>query len=158
MTRIPMDDLVRNIAASARWTTTFVVSSTCSSARKLNRSGANGRPLRSAFPRTAPNSTSTGSRMQGLLDAEYVRLSGRSGPGAGRPAKVYRRRTEEVSVSLPGREYALAGELMATAIDEAADQGTPVTEALARAARSGGSGWDWAPVASALLSRSPPRH
>src|SRR5664279_2783561 len=40
----------------------------------------------------------------GLLESEYVRLTGRSGPGAGRPAKIYRRRAEEISVSLPGRE------------------------------------------------------
>lgn len=75
----------------------------------------------------------------GLLESEYVRLTGRSGPGAGRPAKVYRRRTEEIAVSLPGREYALAGELMATAIDEAVNQGTPVAEALGRAARNRGT-------------------
>jgi predicted ArsR family transcriptional regulator len=75
----------------------------------------------------------------GLLESEYVRLTGRSGPGAGRPAKVYRRRAGEISVTLPGREYALAGELMATAIDEAADQGTPVAEALGRAARNRGT-------------------
>jgi predicted ArsR family transcriptional regulator len=74
----------------------------------------------------------------GLLEAHYVRLTGKSGPGAGRPAKVYRRRPEEISVTLPGREYALAGELMAAAIDEAASQGTPVAEALARAARNRG--------------------
>ena len=76
----------------------------------------------------------------GLLESEYVRLTGRSGPGAGRPAKTYRRRGEDISVSLPGREYALAGELMAAAIDEAVDQSTPVADALARAARSRGEG------------------
>jgi len=75
----------------------------------------------------------------GLLESEYVRLTGRSGPGAGRPAKVYRRRAAEISVTLPGREYALAGELMATAIDDAARHGTPVAEALDRAARSRGA-------------------
>ena len=74
----------------------------------------------------------------GLLESEYERLTGRSGPGAGRPAKIYRRRAHEISVSLPGREYALAGELMAAAIDEAADHGTPVVEALARVARRRG--------------------
>lgn len=74
----------------------------------------------------------------GLLESEYVRLTGKSGPGAGRPAKVYRRRSEEVAVSLPGREYALAGELMAAAIDESASLGTPVVEALARFARARG--------------------
>lgn len=75
----------------------------------------------------------------GLLEADYVRLTGRSGPGAGRPAKVYRRRADEISVSLPSREYALAGELMATAIEEAANHGAPVADALARAARSRGA-------------------
>ena len=75
----------------------------------------------------------------GLLETEYVRLTGRSGPGAGRPAKVYRRSATEISVSLPGREYALAGELMATAIDESSGSDTPVVEALVRAARTRGS-------------------
>ncbi|HSN12476.1 MAG TPA: helix-turn-helix domain-containing protein [Propionibacteriaceae bacterium] len=75
----------------------------------------------------------------GLLDADYVRLTGRTGPGAGRPAKVYRRSAAEISVSLPGREYALAGELMATAIDEASRSDTPVVDALARAARARGA-------------------
>ena len=74
----------------------------------------------------------------GLLESEYVRLSGRSGPGAGRPAKTYRRRPVDISVSLPEREYALAGELMATAIDDSADSGTPVAEALGLAARQRG--------------------
>jgi predicted ArsR family transcriptional regulator len=74
----------------------------------------------------------------GLLESEYVRVSGRSGPGAGRPAKLYRRRSDEISVSLPAREYELAGELMAEAIEESAATGTPVAEALARVARSRG--------------------
>lgn len=74
----------------------------------------------------------------GLLESEYVRLTGRTGPGAGRPAKVYRRRTAEISVSLPAREYAFAGELMAAAIEESASRGTPVADALSRLARAQG--------------------
>jgi predicted ArsR family transcriptional regulator len=74
----------------------------------------------------------------GLLESEYVRITGRSGPGAGRPAKLYRRGSAEVSVSLPDREYALAAELMAEAIEESTSHGTPVAEALERAARSRG--------------------
>ena len=74
----------------------------------------------------------------GLLESEYVRISGRSGPGAGRPAKLYRRSSQEIAVSLPGREYELAGELMAQAIDEAIGTGTPVAEALSRSARRRG--------------------
>src|SRR6187551_2084694 len=46
---------------------------------------------------------------EGLLDVEYRRLSGRTGPGAGRPSKLYRRTDREVSVSLPERRYELAG-------------------------------------------------
>src|SRR5512143_1010773 len=34
----------------------------------------------------------------GLLSPEYRRLSGRTGPGAGRPAKLYRRGPREVAV------------------------------------------------------------
>ncbi len=74
----------------------------------------------------------------GLLESEYVRISGRSGPGAGRPAKLYRRSSQEIAVSLPGREYELAGELMAQAIDEATGHGTPIAEALSRSARRRG--------------------
>ena len=45
----------------------------------------------------------------GLLDASYLRLTGRVGPGAGRPARVYRRADRELSVSLPERRYAPSG-------------------------------------------------
>jgi predicted ArsR family transcriptional regulator len=51
----------------------------------------------------------------GLLEAEYRRRSGRRGPGAGRPAKLYRA-SGELAVMLPGRRYELAGQLMARAI------------------------------------------
>lgn len=76
---------------------------------------------------------------EGLLDTEFRRLTGRAGPGAGRPAKLYRRAAGEVAVSLPERRYDLAGQLMAAAIDEASGQGTPVREALDRAAASFGA-------------------
>lgn len=74
----------------------------------------------------------------GLLETDYVRISGRTGPGAGRPAKVYRRADREIAVSLPGREYALAGELMAQAITAAMRDGVPVEEALTKAAAARG--------------------
>jgi predicted ArsR family transcriptional regulator len=53
----------------------------------------------------------------GLLATEYRRRSGRSGPGAGRPAKLYRRSNREVALALPPRHYLLAADLMATALD-----------------------------------------
>jgi predicted ArsR family transcriptional regulator len=48
-----------------------------------------------------------------LLVPEYRRLSGRTGPGAGRPAKLYRRGPREVAVSLPDRHYEVAARVMA---------------------------------------------
>src|SRR5262245_53419884 len=55
----------------------------------------------------------------GLLDVEYRRLGERRGPGAGRPAKLYRRSGSEVAVSLPARDYERLAELLATAIESA---------------------------------------
>jgi predicted ArsR family transcriptional regulator len=75
---------------------------------------------------------------EGLLETEYARLTGRSGPGAGRTSKLYRRARHDIAVSLPQREYELAGRLMATAIARSADTGEPVVEALNRAARDYG--------------------
>lgn len=70
----------------------------------------------------------------GLLEASYRRLSGRSGPGAGRPAKLYRRANRQLSVSLPPRRYDLAAELLATAVAAA----PAACEALTEAARHTG--------------------
>ncbi|MFC7792726.1 helix-turn-helix transcriptional regulator [Streptomyces cinereoruber] len=55
----------------------------------------------------------------GLLDSGSRRLTGRSGPGAGRPAKVYTRARAERSVSLPARDYRTAAELLAEAAEQA---------------------------------------
>jgi predicted ArsR family transcriptional regulator len=54
---------------------------------------------------------------EGLLDVEYRRLSGRTGPGAGRPAKLYRPSGRQVQVTLPERRYDLAADLLAQAIE-----------------------------------------
>jgi predicted ArsR family transcriptional regulator len=51
---------------------------------------------------------------------------------------LYRRADREVAVSLPDREYQLAGTLMADAIAESAEAGTPVIEALHRLAHTYG--------------------
>lgn len=74
----------------------------------------------------------------GLLVTEFRRLSGRQGPGAGRPAKLYRRAEGEVSVSLPARQYDLAAGLLAAAVNEATQTGGPVGEALTRIATEKG--------------------
>lgn len=53
---------------------------------------------------------------QGLLDVAFRRLSGKQGPGAGRPAKLYSRSAREVNVSLPPRRYDIAARLFAEAL------------------------------------------
>ena len=74
----------------------------------------------------------------GLLETEFARRTGRQGPGAGRPAKFYRRGARELAVTLPERRYELAGQLMARAISEAQGEELPVAETLQRAARERG--------------------
>jgi predicted ArsR family transcriptional regulator len=74
----------------------------------------------------------------GLLTTEFRRLTGRQGPGAGRPAKLYRRAEGEVSVSLPARQYDLAARLLAAAVNQATRTGTPVGEALTEGATAQG--------------------
>ncbi|REJ07848.1 transcriptional regulator [Microbacterium bovistercoris] len=73
----------------------------------------------------------------GLLEVEFRRLSGRSGPGAGRPSKLYRRVAETVAVSLPERRYDLVGHLLAAAIERTAD-GTALPDALDAVAKEEG--------------------
>ncbi len=75
---------------------------------------------------------------EGLLDVVYERRSGRSGPGAGRPAKLYLRSQTQVSVNLPERRYDLAGRLMAQALEEADATGAPPRAVLERKAREYG--------------------
>ena len=70
----------------------------------------------------------------GLLEVEFRRLSGRRGPGAGRPAKLYRRSAREVAVSLPERRYDLAGRILASAVDRATQEGVAVQAAVRDAA------------------------
>src|SRR3954469_6497490 len=70
----------------------------------------------------------------GLLDVHYERRSGRTGPGAGRPAKLYRRAESSVAVSLPERHYDLAGELLAAAMVEAEQSGERPAAVLDRRA------------------------
>ena len=54
----------------------------------------------------------------GLLEASFRRLGDRRGPGAGRPAKLYRRAAGEVAASLPARTYETAAHLLAEAVDQ----------------------------------------
>jgi predicted ArsR family transcriptional regulator len=53
----------------------------------------------------------------GLLKTRYERLSGRQGPGAGRPAKIYERADRAIEVTVPPRDYATIAGLFAQAIE-----------------------------------------
>ena len=55
----------------------------------------------------------------GLLEASFRRLGERRGPGAGRPAKLYRRAHGEVVATLPPRTYETAARLLAETVDQA---------------------------------------
>ncbi|HEU4422426.1 MAG TPA: transcriptional regulator [Pilimelia sp.] len=60
----------------------------------------------------------------GLLEVSYARRSGRTGPGAGRPAKLYRRTAGEHTVSVPPRAYRAAAELFAEAVERSGADAT----------------------------------
>ncbi|HET9876758.1 MAG TPA: helix-turn-helix domain-containing protein [Mycobacterium sp.] len=72
----------------------------------------------------------------GILSVSYARPAGRTGPGAGRPAKRYTRTRQELSVSVPPRNYALLADLLVAAM---ADDGAgTVRSAVTAAARRAG--------------------
>ena len=75
---------------------------------------------------------------EGLLDTEFRRLSGRRGPGAGRPTKLYRRSARQVAVTLPARHYQLVGQILAAGVEDAARNGVPIVDAVQRAAAAAG--------------------
>jgi predicted ArsR family transcriptional regulator len=60
-----------------------------------------------------------------MLGFHYARPPGRTGPGAGRPAKVYEATDTELEVSLPERRYDLVGNLL---VDSIAAAGAPAVE------------------------------
>jgi predicted ArsR family transcriptional regulator len=61
----------------------------------------------------------------GLLEADYQRLSGKVGPGAGRPARVYWRASREFSVTVPEKRYERAAQLFASALEQLGDGPVP---------------------------------
>lgn len=66
----------------------------------------------------------------GLLAVEFQKAAGKTGPGSGRPAKMYRPAASEVGASVPDRNYDLAGELLAAAIEHSAATGDAVGDSL----------------------------
>ncbi|WP_309111138.1 helix-turn-helix domain-containing protein [Saccharothrix sp.] len=77
---------------------------------------------------------------EGLLEAVHERRTGRTGPGAGRPAKLYRRAPHPIAVSLPENRYELIGALLADAVAESDTTGEPPRAVLHRRARELGRG------------------
>ncbi|WP_328461367.1 transcriptional regulator [Actinoplanes sp. NBC_00393] len=73
----------------------------------------------------------------GLLEVSYARRSGRTGPGAGRPAKLYRISAAEHAVSVPPRAYRTAAELLAEALERSGADETLNRVALAYGRQAG---------------------
>jgi predicted ArsR family transcriptional regulator len=73
----------------------------------------------------------------GLLEAHFQRRSGRGGPGAGRPAKLYLRTTRQIELTMPARDYAGLAELLARAV-EADSSGAAQTALEGAAGELGG--------------------
>jgi predicted ArsR family transcriptional regulator len=72
-----------------------------------------------------------------LLTVSYERLGKRRGQGGGRPAKLYSRPPRELTVSVPPRDYLLAGRLLIAAA--ARDTNGSTRKALIGAARALGT-------------------
>lgn len=73
----------------------------------------------------------------GLLIVEFHKLTGRTGPGSGRPSKHYRRNEAEIAVTLPPRHYDLLSRVLADAVAQASPS-EPLPAVVARAAREVG--------------------
>lgn len=75
----------------------------------------------------------------GVLVVAFERRTGRTGPGAGRPAKVYRPAADEIVASVPARDYELMGEVLACALEVAEATGAPIGDAVRSAATARGA-------------------
>src|SRR5688572_2687309 len=73
----------------------------------------------------------------GLLDTRFERRGGRSGPGAGRPAKLYSRPDGAISASVPARDYRLAALVLAQVVE--GDATGAVRDAVLQVARRMGA-------------------
>ena len=84
----------------------------------------------------------------GLLDATFRRPAGRAGPGAGRPAKLYRRGAGEYQVSVPPRSDRKAAELLAEVVEVTGAEPELQRVARNRGATAGRAARRLAPAAS----------
>ncbi|HEU5033282.1 MAG TPA: helix-turn-helix domain-containing protein [Mycobacteriales bacterium] len=68
----------------------------------------------------------------GLLTVDYARPMGRSGPGAGRPAKRYRAAEVDLELTVPTRRYDVAARILARAITESPGDAAGAAATIAR--------------------------
>lgn len=76
----------------------------------------------------------------GLLEFDFRRLSGRSGPGAGRPAKLYRRSDRVFDVSFPARRYELMARILLEALGASDSDSARIEDVARRVGRELGEG------------------
>ena len=103
-------------------------------------------PSRSAGTTRRPHSASPGRQWRSTWTSWprkacstcYERRTGRTGPGAGRPAKLYHRSDREIDLTLPERQYAVAGRLLAGALEDAEATGGSPRDAVNRRAHEYG--------------------
>jgi len=75
---------------------------------------------------------------EGLLEVEFHKLTGREGPGSGRPTKHYRRAEREVAVLLPARQYDLLSRILANAVAGSLAENAPVADLASKFAYAEG--------------------
>ena len=74
----------------------------------------------------------------GLLETAYAPRSG--GPGAGRPAKLYRRSAAEYTLALPPRDYRLLADVLSAAVQQAGAEPAAYAAARERGEKLAGGG------------------
>lgn len=84
----------------------------------------------------------------GLFEVEFRRLTGRVGPGAGRPSKLYRRSEKTYDFTIPPRRYELAAQILLEAAGKGDLDSNLITEVARRTGREIGT----AGLKSALAS------
>lgn len=77
---------------------------------------------------------------ENVLKVEFRKTGGRTGPGSGRPSKMFAVAVGEVGASVPPRHYDLAAELLAAAVQRSIDTGERIQDALAAVAFEAGRG------------------
>lgn len=74
----------------------------------------------------------------GLVEVEFRKLGQATGPGSGRPSKLYTVTAQEVVASVPHREYTLAAMMMVQTIERASEEQRPIGELLDEVVRQTG--------------------